>query len=63
MYRQEVTQVINWKTDKIANTEETIKRFFCGWNYKTYTNVTTNTDWEAIDNKTTGEIKGFTGGY
>ncbi len=63
MYRQEVTNQIEWKTESIANTKQTIRSFFCGWNYKSVINSTKNKNWEVIKEKdkiNTGEIKGFT---
>ena len=63
MYRQEITNHIEWKTDSIANTKQTIRSFFCGWNYKSVINATKNKNWEAAtdkSNKSKGEIKGFT---
>jgi hypothetical protein len=63
MYRQEIINQIEWKTDSIANTKQTIKSFFLGWNYKSVVNSTKNKNWEVLsdkDKKNTGEIKGFT---
>ena len=51
MYRQEIINQIEWKTDSIANTKQTIKSFFLGWNYKSVVNSTKNKNWEVLSDK------------
>ena len=64
MLKQIVNQEISWKSDKIADTKETIQKFIFGWNWRTYVNKTENIDWESSkEGHTPGVVQGFKNGY
>jgi len=59
-----MVQEINWKSDKIANTKETISKYLFGWNYRTFINETHNINWEASkEDNIPGIVQGFKNGY